>query len=391
MADGSFPTLVSKDTTANGAANPIIVQLSDGTNLLDTANGGVEVVVNNTVTVSGSVTVSGTVTADTNFDYAEDSAHSSADVGAFVLAVRNDAGTALAADGDYIPLMVDANGALYTNTTVNIAYDYVDDAAFTVATDTVAAVGMLADESTPDSVNEGDIGIPRMTLDRKQIMVIADATTDSQRLAIDSNGRITVNQAATVNVDIQDSWAGLTGAGTEAGVLRVTIANDSTGLLSVDDNGASLTVDANDLDIRSLNLTDDAVKVSANSTANSITNPIYVHNVKAAVTSTEVHDYGTSTGTGNNDYTVVGTTFLLTSVIFAASGGMKAEVQTGPLASLATKAVGFIPHQGGMNQMFFDPPIEVPVTSTGTVRVVMTNREGSSMDVYSTIIGNDIP
>ena len=33
------------------------------------------------------------------------------------------------------------------------------------------------------------------------------------------------------------------GGGTEAGVLRVTIASDSTGVLSVDDNGGALTVD----------------------------------------------------------------------------------------------------------------------------------------------------
>ena len=33
------------------------------------------------------------------------------------------------------------------------------------------------------------------------------------------------------------------GGGVESGVLRVTIANDSTGLVSVDDNGGSLTVD----------------------------------------------------------------------------------------------------------------------------------------------------
>lgn len=35
----------------------------------------------------------------------------------------------------------------------------------------------------------------------------------------------------------------LTGGGTETGALRVTIANNSTGVLSVDDNGTSLTVD----------------------------------------------------------------------------------------------------------------------------------------------------
>jgi hypothetical protein len=33
------------------------------------------------------------------------------------------------------------------------------------------------------------------------------------------------------------------GGGTEAAALRVTLASDSTGVLSVDDNGAALTVD----------------------------------------------------------------------------------------------------------------------------------------------------
>jgi hypothetical protein len=47
------------------------------------------------------------------------------------------------------------------------------------------------------------------------------------------------------NVDIVTVPAPLstTGTGTEASALRVTIATDSTGVLSVDDNGASLTVD----------------------------------------------------------------------------------------------------------------------------------------------------
>lgn len=42
----------------------------------------------------------------------EDTIHVSGDVGSFILAVRNDAGTALAADGDYIPVTTDATGAL---------------------------------------------------------------------------------------------------------------------------------------------------------------------------------------------------------------------------------------------------------------------------------------
>jgi hypothetical protein len=80
---------------------------------------------------------------------------------------------------------------------------------------------------------------------------------------------------------------------------------------------------------------------------------------------------------------------LVKSIIVGSSGALKAELQTGPVASLVTKAVLFIPKVGGSQQVVFDPPIEVPVTGTGTVRIIRTNREGSSNDVYSTIIGID--
>lgn len=46
----------------------------------------------------------------------------------------------------------------------------VDDAAFTPATSSVMMAGFQADESSTDSVNEGDAGAGRMTLDRKLIV-----------------------------------------------------------------------------------------------------------------------------------------------------------------------------------------------------------------------------
>lgn len=41
-----------------------------------------------------------------------------------------------------------------------------DDAAFTPASSSVTPAGFFADETAPDSVDEGDIGVARMTLDR---------------------------------------------------------------------------------------------------------------------------------------------------------------------------------------------------------------------------------
>jgi hypothetical protein len=52
---------------------------------------------------------------------------------------------------------------------------FTDDAAFTVATSKVSAIGAMADEVSTDSVDEGDIGIPRMTLNR--VLRIAETPT----------------------------------------------------------------------------------------------------------------------------------------------------------------------------------------------------------------------
>lgn len=52
----------------------------------------------------------------------------------------------------------------------------VDDAAFTPATTSVMMAGFQADESSTDSVNEGDAGAARITLDRKQIVTVQPHT-----------------------------------------------------------------------------------------------------------------------------------------------------------------------------------------------------------------------
>jgi hypothetical protein len=70
----------------------------------------------------------------------------------------------MSANGDAVYAWADLNGAQI------VAGRHQDDAAFTPGTDRVSAVGYLADETSTDSVDEGDIGIPRITLDRKQVV-----------------------------------------------------------------------------------------------------------------------------------------------------------------------------------------------------------------------------
>ena len=324
MADGAFPSLISKDRDVNAVANPIFVELSDGSAAITSTGTALDVNI-----ASGAVIT----------QYAEDAVHSSGDDGIMSLAVRNDTLAALAGtDGDYAPLQVNADGALYVD-----------------ISDTTLAV-------TQSGTWTVDLG-----------------ATD--------NAVLDAIAASLVDIETNTDYGAVVGGGVEATALRVTIASDSTG---------TLTVDASQLDIDDLNLTDDAVRISGNTSANSETNPIYVHNVDTVVSGEEVHDYDTAAGvasdaTSNHDYTVTGTTFLLKSVIVSGSGNVKFEIQTGPVASLATVAVGFLTgRQGDTKQITFDPAVEVPVTSTGTVRVIRTNRQGAATDVYSTIIGNDV-
>jgi hypothetical protein len=66
-------------------------------------------------------------------------------------------------------LTVDNNGTFVVQE--NGSQVQVDDAAFTPGTSKIVMAGFEADESSTDSVDEGDGGAARMTLDRKQIVV----------------------------------------------------------------------------------------------------------------------------------------------------------------------------------------------------------------------------
>jgi hypothetical protein len=77
--------------------------VSDAGSSLTVDNGG-------TFAVQISASVPGT--GATNLGKAEDAAHSSGDVGVMALAVRQDTQSDFGADGDYVPLSIDADGAL---------------------------------------------------------------------------------------------------------------------------------------------------------------------------------------------------------------------------------------------------------------------------------------
>lgn len=345
--------------------NPFFVKISDGVDSLAVdANGNISTVIRTPNGDSAmdetndAVRVNIVAGAAAGTEFAEDAAHTSGDLGKVALVVRKDTpGSNVDTDGDYATLLQDANGRLYVN---------IHDGGNSITVDGTVAVSSVG----------GTVTVAATDLDIRDITHVSDSIKvgdGTDFLAINADGSINAVVTAT-DLDIRN----------------LVFATDK-----VDVSGSTVTVTATDLDIRNLNLTDDAVKVSGNSSPNSELNPIYVHNVDTVVSGEEVHNYDTSSAiaadaTDNHDYTVTGTTFLLKSIIVAASGAMKCEIQVGPVASLVTKAVVFTSAAKPTEQINFDPPIEVPSTSTGTVRVIRRNDDNQAMDVYSTIIGNDI-
>jgi len=253
---------------------------------------------------SGNLRVAATVVSNT--EYPEDSVHTSGDIGSFVLAVRNDTLASLVdTDGDYAPFQVDVDGALYVT---NDGAFHVDDSAFAVGTDKVTGSGYLFDDTATDSVDEGDIGIARMTADRKQLMRIA-GNTDTNRVNVDDNQHMLIDRIEDTDV---------------------------------------------------------------------------------------VHDYATVGSVGNNSsgtmtHTVPdGTTFYLKQIIAASSGGLgKVDISydDGTVTSLATV---FYASSRPFADITFDQPVPIVGVAGGTdVDVVITNRAGQAQDVYSTIMGRN--
>jgi len=81
----------------------------------------------------------------------------------------------------------------------------VDDAAFTPATTSVMMAGFEFDDSSPDSVNEGDAGAARMSANRNQYVQIRDNAGNERGLNIDASGQLaaTVTNATAANLKVE--------------------------------------------------------------------------------------------------------------------------------------------------------------------------------------------
>lgn len=120
-----------------------------------------------------------------------------------------------------------------------------DDAAFTPGTDYVAVIGAQADETAPDSVNEGDAGALRMTLDRllkvtneleSSAMRIGGVSVTPKFAAISSTGSgDTVALVSAKKIRVLSLAIVLAGASTVK--FQSGASTDKTGAMSFAANG----------------------------------------------------------------------------------------------------------------------------------------------------------
>lgn len=155
------------------------------------------------VTGPGSSPVNVNVTADETL-YAEDSVHISGDLGRLVLGVRNDSGAPLAADGDYIPLTTDANGAL--NVTA------------------VSVNEMLKAEDSPHA--SGDLGRPAWFVRNDTHAVLTDTDLDYTPPAVDADGAVQISDGGNI-ISVDDGGGSIT-VDTTSGPISVNVSADAT-------------------------------------------------------------------------------------------------------------------------------------------------------------------
>jgi len=142
--------------------------------------------------------------------------------------ISNTKDTKVTLDSEVVHAVVDS-GTVTTVSTVTAVTGITN--AVTVNSHAVTNAGTFAVQAAAQpGVDIGDV-------------TINNSTGASAVNIQDGGNTITVDGAVTVSGAVTNTVLSVVGTGTEATAQRVTIASDSTGVLSVDDNGASLTVD----------------------------------------------------------------------------------------------------------------------------------------------------
>ena len=148
------------------------------------------------------------------------------------------------ASGNPLPSILSANSGVDIGDVdvLTMPGTLTDDATFTPGSGVVSMLGATFDDTSPDSVNEGDGGALRMSGRRELYIQLRDAAGNERGLNVDASGRIAVTGAAAGTEYNTNSAATALAAGT----LGLVERDDAlSGLAQAEGEWAHMRVDAN--------------------------------------------------------------------------------------------------------------------------------------------------
>lgn len=299
----------------------------------------------------------------------------------------------------------DSSLPVRTQTAGDIAVKLVDGAVITQFL-TINPDGSVNITDNGGSITvDGTLTVTATDLDIRDLDAAQDniAISDgTDTLAINGDGSINAVVSAT-NLDIRDlvfatdkvDASGSTvalDAPTLAALESITVQNGAgAAAVNIQDGGNSITVDANNLDIRDLTHTADSVRIGDGTDFLAINADGSINVVPQEDAGTERVNYNAAANvaggaTSNHDLTFTNAGRLY-QVLAAASGKMRAEVQieTGAATGVFnTVAVGFNSTATPNINLEFAKYASIPAGAR--VRVIRRNSDNQSQDLYSTIV-----
>lgn len=163
--------------------------------------------------------------------YNEDVLHADADPGLAVWGVRNETLVNLPStgEGDYHPFATDRTGAIFGVAVFN--------------PNMADPLQIAKREDLPLAADDAGNTILVQRLDTLVAGAGVDTDGDATFLKVNNFSALWTALTDAAGAFVDPSAIAVVGGGLEATALRVTLASDSTGVLSVDDNGVALTVD----------------------------------------------------------------------------------------------------------------------------------------------------
>lgn len=201
VLDAMAASLAIVDNVVYGAGTEAaalrVTLATDSTGVVSVDDGGGSLTVDGTVAVSGTVAVTDnaaslTVDAPVATPVFVRLSDGSSAITTLPVSVASVPSHAVTNAGTFV---TQENGAALTSLQLLDDSIVADDAAFTPGTTKVSMAGFEYDDTTPDSVNEGDAGAARMSANRNQYVQIRDNAGNERGLNVAADGSIAVTVA----------------------------------------------------------------------------------------------------------------------------------------------------------------------------------------------------